>query len=579
MNHQSSALRTSSLLRSLPLGALLLLSAPLLRAQPIPVEGVVADEQGCPLAGATVELKPLLAKAEVARLLLAGKGDLPAAASARTDGAGRFLLQAPGPGMWIALASAPGKAALQRELVPLLEPMSLGEARLPAAEAVIQATPLELLAFGGAGTQETYGWHVAGARSLTAAEEKAVPPADPTRISGRAVEAAGRHPIAGAFVWVPSDPGGAVRTDADGGYALVLTVPAEGVLAAAAEGTVVVAEAYGSEGCEAALQGDLAGPTFRLQASATLRGTVVDEKGAPIGGARVSIFPSGYFGRERLWKSMDDRTADDGSFRLRLGADQAFRLGVTYPGRRAVMLPLDGLRAGKPREELRVVLPAARRLVLRVTGGEGQPLAGVQATVFPSPRGDMTEEEALDYLDAPYGGLSDGAGRLTVGKVPSPFFDLLLVAAGFAPLVQARVESPRDAPDPELDLGTIALQPGLTLRGRVEDPSGRPIAGASIRCHLIYDQLGWPDAQPGSRPRIHSGADGSFEIRDLGSDMRAHLTVEREGYETTQVTTVTLPDGQIEQVVLRPTSPLRDAVPEVSIPAGSVGRIEPPRSP
>src|SRR6185295_8970477 len=111
MNHQSAARRTSPLLfffPSLPLGALLLLSAPLLRAQPIPLDGVVADEQGRPLAGATVDLEPLPSRAEVARLLLSGRDVVPAVASARTDGAGRFLLQAPGAGMWIAIASAPG---------------------------------------------------------------------------------------------------------------------------------------------------------------------------------------------------------------------------------------------------------------------------------------------------------------------------------------------------------------------------------------------------------------------------------------------------------------------------------------
>jgi len=208
-----------------------------------------------------------------------------------------------------------------------------------------------------------------------------------------------------------------------------------------------------------------------------------------------------------------------------------------------------------------VVLRPALRLAALITDEEGRPLAGVQAVVYPSDRQDETPEERLEGRDAPFLGEGDGAGRLRVDKIPSGLFDLYLTAPGFAPYFQERVESP-EAVEPVLDLGTIPLKPGLTLRGVVVDPAGLPVAGAAIRSLSLSRRQGvrWMSHLADSQALLRSGPDGSFEIRDLGSDSSAILTVERERYETRQITFEPHSGGGVERVVLWPTYALRGAV-------------------
>lgn len=90
-------------------------------ADPIPVSGLVTGPDGQPLAGAVVELAPLLP-------ILAEP-----AARARADRAGSFEVLAPEPGLWRLTLAASGHFPLAVFLVPLVEARELGEITLPAA--------------------------------------------------------------------------------------------------------------------------------------------------------------------------------------------------------------------------------------------------------------------------------------------------------------------------------------------------------------------------------------------------------------------------------------------------------------
>jgi hypothetical protein len=95
--------------------------------------------------------------------------------------------------------------------------------------------------------------------------------------------------------------------------------------------------------------------------------------------------------------------------------------------------------------------------------------------------------EVLEQLDRPMRRDSDGTAEVRV------------LAPGFAPAVSDPFPLARDA-----ELPPIALAPGRTIRGRVLDAAGSPIAAAEV----------WVEDPRGSTSTCTDG-EGSFAIRDL----------------------------------------------------------------
>jgi protocatechuate 3,4-dioxygenase beta subunit len=677
-----------------------------LQAETIPLDGIVADEAGKPLAGATVELKPLLAEAEVVRLLLSGKDDLPAVASARTDASGHFLLQAPGPGMWIALASSPGKSTLQRELVPLLEPTSLGEARLPedvevkvrvvdpagrpVARAFVQAfRGFRSHQYALAGRYD-FGWSLPGTRSLTApdgrltlhrtpstslyllasapgflsvkAEETdlvspelrleagcpravlaldpegkpvvgviletgtaplgltdsagalvvalpctrraalrwiapdgrrgqervepapALPssqavatsperaprlritlPARPAYLAGKVLERNSRRPIPAAFVWAQGDPGGAVRSDASGAYLLPQPEPSVERLAAAAdratqERSSLVAPKRG--GPPAA--GKIAGPTFLLKPTGSLRGTVVDEQGGPVSGARVEVTWTAQDRESPTWTGDIQRTGADGTFHFRLEAGEAFGLRPVHPRRVGTDQAQTALKPGEQRAGVRLLLKPGRAAFGRVVDVHELPVAFATATLNAAVgAGDDTYwKGGLPDDDDTVSATTDAAGRFRFDKIPDPPLDLQIRAPGFAPLLVPRIEPAASEGAKATDLGTVVLREGATLQGVVVDPGGHPIEGASLRHRTEDLDRGrrWIQEMRQELPAVLSGPDGRFELRDLVSGRKVNVTARKKGYAEATLSGLSVPAERLLKVTLQPTFSIQGTV-------------------
>ncbi len=90
----------------------------------------------------------------------------------------------------------------------------------------------------------------------------------------------------------------------------------------------------------------------------------------------------------------------------------------------------------------------------------------------------------------------------------------------------------------------LILKRGLEAKGRVVDPAGQPIAGASVRVsrpegetsRFMFQIGGMEDRQ---KPDAWSGADGSFRVAGLEVGEYV-LVVQREGYALKQVPSVTV---------------------------------------
>ncbi|HEV7514810.1 MAG TPA: carboxypeptidase regulatory-like domain-containing protein [Thermoanaerobaculia bacterium] len=104
--------------------ALALASPGLAAPIPIPVTGWVGDAHGKPLAGARVTLSLLPSAFERQKLAVAGQAPEPVQKAA-SDAAGSFTLAAPDAGMWTVRIEAAGAVPVEIELVPLVETQEL----------------------------------------------------------------------------------------------------------------------------------------------------------------------------------------------------------------------------------------------------------------------------------------------------------------------------------------------------------------------------------------------------------------------------------------------------------------------
>jgi len=125
-----------------------------------------------------------------------------------------------------------------------------------------------------------------------------------------------------------------------------------------------------------------------------------------------------------------------------------------------------------------------RSAVGRVVDTGGHPIVG--ATVHLLPAGvagtaGISGTDATAGREALVSARTDAHGRFAVKKLPAGAIDLAVRARRFAPVLLRGVVpslvpgSPAGAP---ADLGKIVLQAGAVLTGSVEDPEGRPLAGA-----------------------------------------------------------------------------------------------------
>lgn len=156
--------------------------------------------------------------------------------------------------------------------------------------------------------------------------------------------------------------------------------------------------------------------------------------------------------------------------------------------------------------------PPARDARIRIRGRaldlEGAALAGVEveATGLARESGPrrLQDEEALETL-ARTRSAADGRFELVL---PEPgAVRIGLEHDGFAPFGQRLLVFA----DQELDLGSLTLEPGLQLAGRVTDDAGRPLAEVEF-WHPVRD-LGLSHG-PGETWRLagRSAADGRFEL-------------------------------------------------------------------
>ena len=321
----------------------------------------------------------------------------------------------------------------------------------------------------------------------------------------KVVRADDRAPLPGAAVWVRTTSGqdheSRARCDSQGRTPVVFPAETTYILYVVVTHPGFVPIELRWSGTEVP-----ASYTLALERGVTIGGTVRDEQGRPIAGARVfpCITLRAPRGDPEMYTSRGDPVAaiTDAQGRWRADAlpasalpDVKVTLRVTHPDFVMTKVPsLPTITAAEARALTSVVvLKHGVSLSGTVLAPDGRPVAGANVVAERSPGEGEYERLA-----------TDGEGRFHSGHVLDPTWPdvvLSVQAPGFASVVR------QVAVTPAIPMQLIQLAPRKPLRGRVVDVQGRPVAGAAVGAtqHLRNGQLAWDTV---------TDADGRFEWRD-----------------------------------------------------------------
>ena len=496
------------------LAPILIAGLPLtLAAEPIRVSGQVMEFTGGGLTGARVELFPQTGTAPVA--------------TAQTDAAGLFELAAPASGCYRVRIEAAGHLSLENPVLPVTEATSL--------------TPAITLSTShprarDAGSQALGGW-VFGAPASRAAQ----PLAAPRLVQGKVSDPQGA-PVPGALVWSEGSPAiPCARTGADGAFQIRLPASGGARLRAVAAGYLP------TDPREPPPPG--APLALKLAPAGTIAGRVVDAAGRPLAGVQVGALPVRW--TEGSPRYATARSREDGRFRLsQLAPGELHAVTASLEGFATATVKADALPRGRRTAPVRIVLERGTTAFGRVLDRENRPVRGAELVLAPAASEVMFSREQLFSGDeaGEVQATSGPEGGFELRHLNPGRFQLQVNHKGFAPFTLPGIEvPPRTA---RLDLGTLTLDPGLAIEGRVTDPDGAPLPGAEVTLNRSFDSFNAMGLVP---PRnATTGADGVFRFDDLRRGDHFDLRVERRGYVPATVPAVEAPAPERLTVELKP---------------------------
>ncbi len=230
-------------------------------------------------------------------------------------------------------------------------------------------------------------------------------------------------------------------------------------------------------------------------------GLVKDPNGQILAGVRVTEFQT----------DKDYKTDADGRFISAFGPSDKRRFFFAVDKQRKLV----GVGRLPPTEQhVEIQMTPGKVISGIVVDPAGRPVVGAQVAPLP-----MTCFHVL----------TDERGRFDVAWSPSwePREDLCLMARNVGLNLAALVEI-----DDDIEIVQIKLTPSLTLAGTVEDPDGKPIAGAKTSLSL---KRGWGCGTPVKE--VITNDNGRFELSCLPQRQEYGVQSKAEGFWRNQITT------------------------------------------
>lgn len=248
----------------------------------------------------------------------------------------------------------------------------------------------------------------------------------------------------------------------------------------------------------------------QLALGATVRGKVVDERGAPVADARLDAFADGLLDLVLGLPGAERPSGKDGSYEVSGVPAGLLRLLPVRDGYIGAVLELPRVEPGRVYERVDLVLRDGAVLVARVLLPDGSPAA--LATVRWSQKGAFGVELEQERTVA-----TDAAGRLRVSGLAARPVSLALELAR----EEQREGKPRRVvykavaqATPGGDELQLRLAPTYTLRGHVVDDTGRAVQRFTVawtRADVDPAKVAESDV----RTRLVRSQQGDFEIDGL----------------------------------------------------------------
>ncbi len=222
-------------------------------------------------------------------------------------------------------------------------------------------------------------------------------------------------------------------------------------------------------------------------------GIVTDASGAPVPGAEVLLYSkkSEYGTKNRVVEKVTTDTKGRFAFTQPLpfkaphGTDRFdhYILAATHEGLAPAWAVIVG---GTPEQkEFTLQLTKPNTQTFEVVDLQGRPVEG--ATVWLTYAGVQEEKEPFlhESMELPEDlgichGVTDATGKTTITNLPDTSRSLVASKPGFA--------DESGCGTPSTGIPRFTLKPGATLEGRVIDPLGLPVEGATV---WLYPKFGW----------------------------------------------------------------------------------------
>ncbi len=272
---------------------------------------------------------------------------------------------------------------------------------------------------------------------------------------------------------------------------------------------------------------------LRLERTHTVRGRVIDEKGAPLGGVRIRISDLGdppyalgnFFDED----AREATTNAAGRYTLQAVAGRSFVVG-RLPGRADAHA--GPIKIESDVEAPDIVLKPGIALAVRVETPDGRLARGAGVQVAPDPSFHVRWLSS-NYDDPPT--LTATDGRIELRDLPAMTVGVLATHSQYAAgYVTHRV-------DPEKpNTVTVQLHRPVTLRGRVVDDEGKSVEGVHVAIGT------------GSPPGGHGTTDakGKFAVERMRRGATVYATLDVRTYRHT-IVELEVGDGPVE-IVLTP---------------------------